>query len=193
MHSFSLGSPNASIIVYVEKAPPLDKLWGDMPQNGSNTPLSFEEIKAIGEVGGNGWRKVFNVYAKLLHALPENSSLRPKGFETWQAYRDNELLQVSSNTRLCFGHHHLQLPTNKHEPRERQIHLIAGKTHANQLGIATECVWLDHEFAKHPTMPLIVCPYFDYRQLSNNKIDVLIGLMQSLEHQQHDNFINHLE
>ncbi|WP_028025263.1 DUF6942 family protein [Enterovibrio calviensis] len=181
MHAFSLGSPNASIHVYVEKSPPLDMIWGDMPNAGSNTPLSVGEIKAVGEVGGNGWRKVFNVYAKLLCALPEHSRLKPKGFQTWQVFRDKALLQADSNTRLYFGAQDLKTQIQSSAPHTNGIHIIAGRTHAAQLNISHECVWLDQEFAKHPSLPILICPYFDYRQLSNAKIDVLAGLIVSLE------------
>ncbi|OEE67653.1 hypothetical protein A1OO_18095 [Enterovibrio norvegicus FF-33] len=175
VHAFSLGSGNPSINVYVEKAPPLHALWGEMPLTGSHTPLINGDINAIGQAGGNGWRKVFNVYAKLLFALPEDSTLRPLGFSTWQRFRDEALLQQASNAALYFGRHDLLTLADS-----GGIHIIAGKTHAQKLGIAEQCVWLDKDFARHPTLPIVICPYFDYRQLSNQKIDVLTKLMAKL-------------
>ena len=41
--------------------------------------------------------------------------------------------------------------------------------------------WLDNDFAINPDIGLIVCPYFDYRQLSNIKIESLAELMLGLE------------
>ncbi|WP_407330490.1 DUF6942 family protein [Enterovibrio sp. 27052020O] len=175
MYSFSLGPSNPSINVYVEKAPPLHDLWGEMPLEGSRAPLNSGDITAIGQVGGNGWRKVFNVYAKLVFALPEHSTFRPHGFAAWQTYRDDELLQATSNGALLFGRHDVNALAARHG-----IHIIAGKNHAQKLGIAEQCVWLDNDFARHPTLPIIICPYFDYRQLSNQKIEVLVRLIEQL-------------
>jgi hypothetical protein len=41
-------------------------------------------------------------------------------------------------------------------------------------------VWLDDEFAIDKEHNLIVCPYFDYRQLSNNKIIRSIAIINRL-------------
>ncbi len=150
-------------------------------------PVSNGEIANIGLQCGNGWRKVFNVYAKLLFCLAEadrtanldislNLSL-VRDFKNWQDYRESLLLQKSSQTALIFGEVTIS-------PKANQIHILSGKTHAKNL-IAKQLVdpqfdWLDSEFAVNRAARSIICPYFDYRQLSNIKIERLVKLISSL-------------
>jgi hypothetical protein len=42
-------------------------------------------------------------------------------------------------------------------------------------------VRLDNDFVIWPTKKLIICPYFDYRQLSNVKIERLVELIRSVQ------------
>ena len=42
-------------------------------------------------------------------------------------------------------------------------------------------VWIDEEFALDKSQNLVVCPYFDYRQLSNVKIEKLVSLLIELK------------
>ena len=142
------------------------------------SPVTSGEISAINTACGNGWRKVFNVYAKLLYALDNKyfnfSALAP----TWQNYRDSFLLQHNSQTTLLFSPP--QPPTNK-----ESLHIICGKTYAKHLlatgQLAANFIWLDDEFAIDKARNLIVCPYFDYRQLSNSKIEKLACLLKELK------------
>lgn len=172
MTHYAFGDPLAPFNVYVEKAPPSHELWGDTPPVTSTTPLKPGEIDALGKLGGNGWRKVFNVYAKLMFAFPDGAALKPQGFNKWQDYRDKKLLQSQSGTSLTFGHADMN-----QQAQRGGIHIIAGRTHATRLGISGQCIWLDNEFARHPDLPVIICPYFDYRQLSNHKIERLVSLI----------------
>ncbi|MGF1705144.1 DUF6942 family protein [Enterovibrio baiacu] len=179
MTSFAFGNPHARVHVYVEKAPPVESLWGHADDLPPYTPLQKGHIKTLGDAGGNGWRKVFNVYAKLMLALPESSPFYPQGYKTWQDYRDQALLQAESSTALHFG---MADPlrvaqTQQSDPDPLTMHIIAGRTHAHKLGLSGSCVWINNEFAKHPTLPILICPYFDYRQLSNIKIEALTKLM----------------
>ena len=65
------------------------------------------------------------------------------------------------------------------------MHIICGKGYAKALinsgKLIVDLVWLDDEFAIDSENKLIVCPYFDYRQLSNIKIERLAGLLQNLK------------
>ena len=63
------------------------------------------EISRIGNETGNHWRKVFNVYAKLMFELV------PEGFSSWQALRDEQLLQKNEHC-LLFSHQKLPLMKN---------------------------------------------------------------------------------
>jgi len=64
------------------------------------------------------------------------------------------------------------------------IHIICGRTYVKQLLASGELqanlVWLDDEFAIDEANRLIVCPYFDYRQLSNIKIERLSAMLSQL-------------
>lgn len=147
-------------------------------QLASLTPLISGEISAINTECGNGWRKVFNVYAKLLYTLDKNYFDYSMRAPTWQKYRDQFLLQLESQNALLFSPPQLD---NKIE----SIHIISGKTYANHLlstgQLAANIVWLDEEFAIDRSKKLVVCPYFDYRQLSNVKIEKLAWLLKSLK------------
>lgn len=142
------------------------------------TPLIEGEINVINHACGNGWRKVFNVYAKLLYALEKKHFDYSEKAPTWQYYRDKQLLQTQSKTALLFSAPQLT-------PKNEIMHIICGKGHARALinsdKLEANLVWLDDEFAIDRENKLIVCPYFDYRQLSNIKIERLAGLLRSLK------------
>lgn len=114
-------------------------------------------------------RKAFNVYAKLLfdwYQLQGRKNLP----ETWQAYRDLELFQSHSQEALLFS-------PPLFDKENSGIYIIAGKTYASSLNLPP-LIWLDTHFAINKEYRLIVAPYPDYRQLSNERIARLIELMQ---------------
>lgn len=159
----ALGDANARLRVYIANRP--DFVFA---HHGREICSVIDgEIAAVGNACGNGWRKVFNVYAKLLFALPDTFTFKT-GFSTWQAMRDASLLQLNSNTLLSFS------PPTCEEPG---LHIVMGKTYAKGLAIADSLFWLNDDFAINQQKRVIVCPYFDYRQLSNIKIDTLVGLI----------------
>jgi len=166
-----LGANKAHIHVYIENIPPLP----EYQQLSSVMPLQAGIIKEIGQLTGNHWRKIFNVFAKLLFEYNQHTYL------TWQALRDNYLLQTHSNECLLFSNIgldeiHVKSTTDKHAA----ITLIMGKTYANKLDISEHCYWVSEHFAINTKRNIIVCPYFDYRQLSNIKITQLVQLMKQL-------------
>ena len=164
MHYVGLGSLNAPIYFYIENIPPLpfyQKLDGMYGMQG-------EDIYQIGQQTGNHWRKVFNVFAKL------EFERAPQGFDTWQQLRDTGLLHAQSQQCLLFNgdeSYHASTATI-----DDKIHVIIGKTYATKLGIADKCLWLNEYFAIDHASKTIICPYFDYRQLSNIKISQLVRL-----------------
>jgi len=173
MINVGFGDRDFSFAVYIANKPVMfeyQNLSGVMPLIGG-------EIAVINQSCGNGWRKVFNVYAKLLYALNAGLFHFSKNSATWQGYRDNYLLQESSKIALLFS-------TPQLNPSKAILHIICGKGHAKALignsGLATNLVWLDEEFAIDKKNKVIVCPYFDYRQLSNIKIERLAGLLEVL-------------
>ncbi|OLQ70733.1 hypothetical protein BIT28_15030 [Photobacterium proteolyticum] len=178
--SVGLGCPQFAIAAYIENHPnmlnyqSLDQL----------TTAGAGEIHAIGQACGNGWRKVFNVYAKLIFELDTTYFPYAKSASTWQAYRDHYLLQSDSHTSLMFSPPILSAQRDLQHQPHATIHIIMGRTYAKQLikegKLNCPMQWLDNEFAINTEHRVIVCPYFDYRQLSNIKIQYLAKLMKSL-------------
>ena len=174
MQNIGLGCSEFSFAVYLANAP-------NMPEyqhiNGV-IPVINGEIDKIGVECGNGWRKIFNVYAKLLYALHPNDFAFLRSPPSWQAYRDRFLLQSGSENALLFTAPILDINSQK-------IHIISGKTYAKHLlatgEIEVGLTWLDDEFAINEANRLIVCPYFDYRQLSNIKIEHLSVMLSQFK------------
>ena len=174
MSDIGLGCTDFTIAVYIGNKP-------NMPEYQQLThisPLTSGEINAINQACGNGWRKVFNVYAKLLYALDNKNFLYSEVAPTWQKYRDSFLLQPHSKTTLLFS------PPLISTAKE-SLHIICGKTYAKHLlatgQLVANFIWLDEEFAIDKTQNLVVCPYFDYRQLSNIKIEKLANLLKNIK------------
>jgi hypothetical protein len=212
--------------VYIANKPPIHEY-----QHLTNVkPLTKGEIAVINKACGNGWGKVFNVYAKLLFALNSKSYHYTDKTTSWQAYRDKFLLQQNSGTALLFsapqieksvlsGHldkgcisQTLQVNTNQ---LNNIVHIVCGKTYGKTLSVDShssltnntlststglnkssksekntigeivknhpviKLLWLDADFAIDSNNNLIVCPYFDYRQLTNIKIQQLVEIIAS--------------
>jgi hypothetical protein len=173
MNNIGFGDNDFSFVVYIANKPNM------LEYEGLDEVMSLVEgeINVINQACGNGWRKVFNVFAKLLYALDKKHFDYSDKATTWQCYRDNFLLQQQSKTALLFSSPILM-------PRKNIVHIICGKGHAKTLlssgKLAVNLVWLDDEFAIDKDNKLIVCPYFDYRQLSNIKIERLAGFLNEL-------------
>lgn len=176
MKSVGLGCKHYDFAVYIANQPNMSEYQclEDV------VALQKGEIDVINNACGNGWRKVFNVFAKLLYALNATEFDYSKKSPTWQAYRDTVLLQRNSATALLFSPPQLDIHSNV-------IHIICGRTYATELltsgALTSDLLWLDSEFAIDTSNKLIVCPYFDYRQLSNIKITRLAGLIAQFSSQ----------
>jgi hypothetical protein len=170
-----LGDPLAQFKVYIANRPD----FSEYPSLETIKPLSVGEIQEIGRSCGNGWRKVFNVYAKLVFALNTEPLVSLHQAQSWQDFREHTLLQRSSNTSLLFS-----CPQITPVENNKTVHIIMGKTYANSLKLPHSLRWLDHEFAVDPENGLFICPYFDYRQLSNIKIIRLVELIKQLKKSQ---------
>ena len=166
-----IGDLDCDFVVYIGNRPPMDEY---IERKGL---ISAEkgELAIIGREVGNHWRKIINIYAKLGYMLDT------KGFSAWQAYRENYLLAKGSRQALLFD--------DQVEPaKSGGIRLICGKAHAATLladkvtGSAAEnsMRWVDADFAVDPLRRLIVTPYFDYRQLSNAKLETLVSIIREL-------------
>jgi len=166
-----LGDKHAALKVYIGNRP---NFTFALDSNGT-CPAIADEINAIGNACGNGWRKVFNLYAKLMFELPRKKFPMQKQHISWQQYRDNELLRSSSNTALMFN------PPIVDDIAHAHLSIIMGRTYAKSLILPTSLVWETDAFAIDIEHKLIVCPYFDYRQLSNIKISYLVRLMNRIQ------------
>ena len=187
-----LGDSQFTFAVYIANQPAMEE-YQSLTQLKA---IQHGDIYAIGQACGNGWCKVFNVFAKLLYALNKNdfnfSTLAP----TWQQYRDQYLLQANSGTALIFSPprvafsnwdlSNLDLSSlqRSHTDEVKTVHIICGRTYAKQLinegKLATKLLWLDEEFAVDVQQGVVVCPYFDYRQLSNIKIQRLSAMLSAM-------------
>jgi hypothetical protein len=161
-----LGCHRAQHYFYIKNRPPLS-YYEDL---NVIKVMSVGDIAHIGQETGNHWRKIFNVYAKLMFELA------PEDFTSWQSLRDGQLLQKSNH---CLLFSPPQIPTDDAD----KIHIVLGKGYAEQLGLADQCTWLSHDFAVNFEQKTIISPYFDYRQLSNIKIVQLCRLIQQLSAQ----------
>lgn len=171
--SSGFGDVTAAVRVYIANRPPM----AEYAELNTVQPLQSGEIELINRACGNGWRKVFNVYAKLLFALDAEQFSFTQQAVSWQRYRDKYLLQAASNTALLFG-------APEFTPVAKTVHIISGRTHAKALldaGLPAQLNWLNNEFAVDQHQRVLVCPYFDYRQLNNDKLAYLAGLIKALD------------
>ena len=158
-----IGDKAFELAVFIGSRQPLDKYMA------LNTLQPVEEgsLADMVVLTGNHWRKIINIYAKLGFGL--NSA----GYSSWQNYRDSYLLTKHSKQALLFDGY----PTT----RERKcINIICGKTYAATLLKGSVLSHYDDDFSINVENRIIVTPYFDYRQLSNLKLDKLIGLVRNL-------------
>ncbi len=184
MNDVGLGQlvPNGGIRVFIANRPPLP-VYESLNQL---EPMIAGDISFIGQETGNHWRKIFNVYAKLFHGLLVSRDALLGDIASWQQFRDHHLLQGNSQTALLFSRpvfNGVDKPIHKTNTKAN-INIIMGKNYAAQLGFerveGSELIILDRDFAICPRRNLIVCPYFDYRQLSNIKILKLIDLINQM-------------
>jgi hypothetical protein len=175
MNNIGFGDPHFNFAVYIANKPNML----EYQKLDIVLPLVEGEINIINQACGNGWRKVFNVYAKVLYCLDSQFYDYSIVTATWQNYRDAYLLQAKSQTALLFSPP--QLICSTQNSNNKTVHIICGKGHAKALiksdVLVDKLIWLDDEFAIDRQNRLIVCPYFDYRQLSNTKIKRLADLL----------------
>ncbi|MDC2889523.1 DUF6942 family protein [Psychrosphaera algicola] len=130
--------------------------------------LAEGEVASIIQNTSNHWRKVFSIMAKISFALYDT------GCESWQQYRDTKLLTGAGFEALNYLHY-------AEEGADNYFSIVAGFQYA-----ATQ-LNLDKLITHQSTSKLlriegrdcIVTPYFDWRQLNNELLDKLIGVMSS--------------
>lgn len=172
INTIGLGTTSANIKVYIENIPPLP----EYQELVALKPIEPNEISRIAHLTGNHWRKIFNVYAKLVFEF------NTYDFSSWQELRDNYLLQSHSNESLIFSPLTTELlEQNSSKDNQQTIHIVMGKAYAKKLKLDELCYWLSDDFAVNESKRFIICPYFDYRQLSNIKVSQLTQLIKQLK------------
>ena len=169
MTDIGIGDRHAWMRVYTVNRPPMP----EFSELDSVVPLLTGDIARISSTG-NHWRKIFNVYAKLMWLLkPE----LVKSYASWQSYRDNELLQSGSGVSLLFS-------APDFSRIDASVKLIMGKQYAEDSGFLNtgEVSWFDPDangngYLAQNKEGWVLCPYFDYRQLSNRKLGELADLI----------------
>jgi hypothetical protein len=163
-----LGNNNAKIKTYIENRPPLPFYENLISMHA----IESNEIADIAQKTGNHWRKIFNVYAKVAYQL------KAEQLTTWQLLRDERLLKSNSDYALIFSTPDFNMVNIN---ALNTVHIVMGKTYATKLGLAEKAYWLNPYFAINENKRVIICPYFDYRQLSNIKITQLTQLIKQLQ------------
>ncbi|UZE95997.1 DUF6942 family protein [Alkalimarinus alittae] len=162
-HIVGLGDRHYRLAVCIGNRPPMPEYQG----LHTLKPLQSGDITHIVESTGNHWRKIFNIYAKLMFLIAQ------RGQPTWQAYRDHVLLQQGCGHTLIFS------PLNTLPAASDTILIVSGKSYAQTLGVLDTSVDVGDGFYLNTAKKIIIAPYFDYRQLSNRKLDMLISIINS--------------
>jgi hypothetical protein len=152
MNLIGLGKASAQLNFYIENIPPLK----EYQSLEICRPMQIGEIKTIAELTGNHWRKIFNVYAKIIFEL----SSPP--YNSWQEFRDNALMQAHSNENLLFNLPAQAILQNLSTKNtfNNNISIIMGKSFATKLGLSQRCHWLSTEFAINTEKIIIDMPLF---------------------------------
>jgi hypothetical protein len=158
-----IGDKSYKLAVYISNRPPLK----EYQFLDTLMPAEEGELARIGHEAGNHWRKIINIYAKL------GFSLSPEGYSSWQNYRDLFLLSKHSKQALVFDDY-------SENPQADCIKIICGKTYAATIIDNGTFVSIDDDFSIDKSKKIIVSPYFDYRQLSNLKLETLVALVQNI-------------
>ena len=158
-----VGASKVRLAIYIANRPLNDQY----PSLQSLQPLMAGELQNIVANNSNHWRKAFNVFAKILWEV-DWAELTGNAASCWQDYRDHHLLQAHSSESLLFS---------PPEITASHIKIVTGKTYAAELALPS-LDWLDAHLAINAAHKLIVCPYLDYRQLSNERIARLAALIK---------------
>lgn len=173
------GVSQALIAVYIANRP----LNDHYPTFNTLQPLAPGELNHIVANNTNHWRKVFNVYAKLLWQLGlpfYEANVGQNLARSWQQYRDQHLLQAHSREALLFSEPQFFNPPKGPQKVVAKVSIIAGKTYAASLNLPP-LTWLDAHFAINAQAKVVVSPYLDYRQLSNERIEKLADIVHAFK------------
>lgn len=150
-------------VLHIANRPELDEF-----QHSNFRTLKTGEAAEVIKQTSNHWRKVFSIMAKISFALFNTEC------ETWQEYRDTKLLTSE-------GFEALNYQPYSNNTKHDYFSIVAGFTYAEtQLNLDNFYpVDGDIKILFKPDETVAVTPYFDWRQLTNEKLDKLITLMKN--------------
>lgn len=157
-----LGSTEHAIGIYIGNRPN----YPSINELQSLRLAKGAEVEHIIAQTGNHWRKVFSICAKI------GFSLWPEEAARWQDYRDQILFRRGGQLALLFSAPPLGNSQN--------VKLVLGKQYAEQCVTNALCTETLNGFLVNPQQKLIQTPYFDYRQLSNQRLEELLATINAL-------------
>jgi len=168
-----VGSRSPRIVLHIANRPPVDGFEDDIDR-----ALQISEAADIIKQTGNHWRKVFSILAKISFALFDT------GCKTWQEYRDTKLLTEQGFEYLCFSElKQTALTTSAQQElsEERSVSLVCGFSYAQtQLDFSSLISHQNFEKLKWSELHYcLVTPYFDWRQLNNEMLAVVVKILAS--------------
>jgi hypothetical protein len=173
-----VGASLPRIILHIANRPPVDSFDAVNGEADINRPLQISEAADIIKQTGNHWRKVFSILAKISFALFDTDC------KTWQEYRDTKLLTEQGFEYLCFSslkqrNASSSLATNIIE--QTSVSVVCGFAYAEtQLDFPSLIPHQVFEKLKWSEQDhCLVTPYFDWRQLNNEMLDVAIKIVAS--------------
>lgn len=172
---FGVIKQSPRLVLHIANRPPLDDFQHDISRQ-----LKLGEAASIIQQTGNHWRKVFSILAKMSFALFDTQC------KTWQEYRDTKLLTEQGFEFIAFSS--LTLTTEQltesiinlgSEPIS-YVSLVCGLSYAqSQLDFLPLISHQKFEKLKwSETQKCLVTPYFDWRQLNNDMLDVVISIIK---------------
>jgi hypothetical protein len=169
-----VGSSSPRIVLHIANRPPVDGFTAINGEEDINRPLQVSEAASIIQQTGNHWRKVFSILAKISFALFDT------GCKTWQEYRDTKLLTEQGFEYICFSSlvdTHSQLDLAKY----KTVSILCGFSYAqSQLDVLPLISHQKFDKLKwSEPHQCLVTPYFDWRQLNNEMLDVVINILKS--------------
>ncbi|NVK24763.1 MAG: hypothetical protein HWE10_07530 [Gammaproteobacteria bacterium] len=158
-----IGNSQPKWILHIANRPEVEGFQHDIFRT-LNTAEAADIIKQT----SNHWRKVFSIMAKISFALFDTQC------STWQEYRDNKLLTDEGFEAVSFESFHQSAATKE------TFSIICGFTYAeSQLDMASLISHQKFEKIKMSSRhPLMVTPYFDWRQLNNELLEVVISILR---------------
>jgi len=155
------GNHNPRWVLHIANRPALAEFQHDVFR-----ALTRGEAAEIIKATSNHWRKAFSIMAKISFALFDT------GCATWQEYRDTKLLTEEGFESVSFE----PFQTNQ----LNAFSIVCGFAYAEQqLEVSKLIPHIEQpKLLISETDDVIVTPYFDWRQLTNEILATLVTVLQ---------------